>query len=286
MSIAVYPFSPTGTAYIPPTPQDTYQTQRVQQSSDFIQSLINAVQSQYGSGYILENTRPFNLNDSFEDRYPITAENFRIIPISQSPGYAEPNTSRIILPFSDYVAEQGIFGRIANAITGVVLTAGVADGYGALSTPTSAPVGVAGPPTSTGGFYTGSETAYSGFSASAVIQAPTFPFEPGLNYSTASTAYGAYSFIAPYLGNNAITRAIDNVIGNIFRVIGGQSISIAQAPQIRPSSPFASYGNSGGGGGSGLGIAANTGQSQSSSLVYPVLGLAAIVLLLVFVRKK
>lgn len=57
-----------------------------------------------------------------------------------------------------------------------------------------------------------------------------------------------------------------------------------------PSTPnlYGSYGPSsgGGGGGSGLGIASNTGQNQSSSLVYPVVGLAAIILLLIFVRKK
>ena len=191
------------------------------------------------------------------------------------------------MPFSNYVADQGIFGRIANGIAGAVVTGGVVDGYGALVTPSAAPVGTFGPPTSTGGFYTGAETAYSGFSASAITQAPAFPFEPGLNFSTANTVYGAYSFVAPYFGNNAITRAIDNVIGNIFRVLGGQSISITQAPQIHPSSPFASYGNSGGGGGgSGLGIASNTGQTQQSTLVYPVLAIVTIILLLLFVRKK
>lgn len=108
--------------------------------------------------------------------------------------------------------------------------------------------------------------------------------------STSSTAYAssqAVPVVIQIFGRQTGSAILQLLSGNFKGAIDTLTAD-SPSTNVSPNAPnlYGSYNNGGGSGGSGLGIAANTGQSQSSSLVYPVLGLAAIVLLLVFVRKK
>ncbi len=246
---------------------------------------IAVLKSGYGPG-----------TSTFGSIFPVQSYAFDFLPRSRTPlGTPEPNVYRIITPYSEYMAQQGIAGRFANIFTGAVLGGGVLSGYEALTAPTT-PSGVFGPSLPSGQYYVAQENVVTGFSGgdigvSSSVAIPKFlggdgP-NPGLDLTTATQTYGVYSFVSSIFGSNPVTQWIDNTIGNILRVFNGQPIVI-NTPVSRPPGFINPniVGGSAYSSGGGSGFVPQTNITNSSPFPVLLFVIGGIVLLWLMLRKR
>lgn len=109
--------------------------------------------------------------------------------------------------------------------------------------------------------------------------------DSGFSSLSKSTAIG--QLINEFVGlTGKIGRGIVQIISGNFNA--GIKTFVEQTPSTPPSIvPPNIFGNyQAGGGGSGLGVGGNTGQSTTNPLVFPVMGIAALLVVWLIVRKK
>jgi hypothetical protein len=124
MSTAVYSYLPTGTVYLPPTPQDPAQVARQQQSLDIENQLIAWAAANRPDYLVTVNRGDASTLTSFETQYPVDPSAFGLVLKSQAPGATDPNTSKIVLPFSSATQNAGLAGLFGNIITSIVTLGG------------------------------------------------------------------------------------------------------------------------------------------------------------------
>jgi hypothetical protein len=131
----------------------------------------------------------------------------------------------------------------------------------------------------------------------AGVQGPTQPLTFGQQFGNFGATITSSSAVAYGSGNIAQT-----VIGIFGKKVGGAILQLfsgdvagavktittptPETPTIAlPPNLFGNY-QSGGGGGSGLGVGTNSGQLTSNPLIFPVMGIAALFVVWLIVRKK